>query len=200
MTLASSEASLVSATWALVLVTLLLVLVTTVPTIIERRRERQVLALGFVPEMHILKSRIDGSVITLLRPEELSEPDVDRIIEYCDEDIEMLYPLTRLRISMLFSNELYVCRHLLTQAGFQLRNASLLFEGATAEEVRERDRLIREACAHYRAASVTLASAEAELPNRVTRLGDETFSDRFRRISRDRVREAERWAVDQRND
>jgi hypothetical protein len=195
---ASDTSNVVLATWGLVLVTFLLVLASTVPALIERRREKERTAASLIPDMHMLRSRLEGTVDVLIDPEMVGEDVLEDQLSRVDTDLELLGGILRVRgyTSLEFANELYVVRHLLTHAGERLSDALALIEEHDEESVRRRDAAVSQACREYIAARISLGAAEGLLPKWARTIDGEAFWDRFIRVATRREREAEKLQVD----
>ena len=73
------DTQLVGATWGLVVVTSLLVIATIIPflgDILKRRNERAIVAARTVPDMNILRSRLEGAVDQLGNAGGLTKGDI----------------------------------------------------------------------------------------------------------------------------
>jgi hypothetical protein len=111
------EASLVAATWGLVVVTALLVIATLVPQVIAQRATTKQLAAQIVPDMHILNSNLRAMSNKLLDADDWLKDDTEVEIEEAGQFLRMLGPITQVRSAGLeFASEMFICRHLMTQA------------------------------------------------------------------------------------
>lgn len=188
------EEQLVSATWGLVIATFLLVMATTIPFVgdlLRRRDQRGVVASRTVPDLNIVRSRLEDAVERLDRPEGLEKMAVTRRRHSCDGELSMLAPIIDVRdASLVFTNELFILRHLLTFCSQNLSAAEDMFDVPGPETVRLRDEKLRSVRRSYQAALLTLDAAEATLPKRHTTIDGERFWDRFARVSDERENEA----------
>jgi hypothetical protein len=188
------EQELIKATWGLVLVTGLLVIATLIPLItdiLRRRDEKAAVATRAVPDMNILRSRLDGACERLARPTELSEDEVREQLHRTETDLEILHPIIEVReASLKFTNELFILRHLLTFAHDNLIQSVPLFSSVDPRSVRMRDEALRKAQRAYNAAVLTLDAAEDLLPRKQRTIDGERFWDRFSRVSDDRENQA----------
>lgn len=183
--------NLITATWGLVVVTALLVAASTIPVVLEYLKRRSQLAARFVPDMHILNSRLKGRMESLIDTKLVTGSAIADIAETSHKDLEIVARLIEVRGSGLkFTNELYICRHLLTYASQDLHSAAKLANSHEEQEIRRRDAMIARACQAYGAASITLTEAEALLPKSDTLIDGEQFWDRFARVSDERERKA----------
>lgn len=198
------EDDLVRATWGLVVVTGLLVVVSGlefVRGLQQRRSERAQFAVKAVPDMNILRSRLEGAWQRLENPGRLDREEVEDQAEDCDEELGMLVPLVELReASLQFTNEIFIVRHLLTFARDSLNAAADLF-GTTGEaSIRQRDEELRKAQRAYRAALLSLDAAEELLPENERTIRGERFWDRFARVSDERENRAAALLVAEREE
>jgi hypothetical protein len=143
--------------------------------------------------MHILRSRIAGSISELKDQASIPLEAADYWIEDCEEMLRMLHPIVMSapRHSLKFTNEVYIARHLLTSAYYGLQNAAEAQkrvngtgEGAVsgAPLLTVLDQLV--------AVRASLIAAERELPVSTTMIDGEPFWQRFSRISHERERRA----------
>ena len=189
--------SLIVATWGLVSVTAMLVAASTIPVVLEHWKRRNLLATRFVPDMHMLNSRLGGRVESLLDPSRLTVDALEAIAESTHRDLELISNLIEVRDGGLkLMNELYICRHLVTFAADDLHAAAKLGSSHDETTVRRRDSMILRACQAYRAAGITLQQAESLLPKSTTLIDGEAFWDRFARVSDEREKEAARLLTD----
>lgn len=188
------EDPIVSATWGLVIVTALLVVATVIPFVgqlLKRRSERAVVASRVVPDLNILRSRLEGGVKRLGKSESLTKRGLGWQAESCDEELRLLAPIIQVRdASLKFTNETFLVRHLLTFARQSIVKAAELADATEAESIRERDKLIRDARRGYQAALLSLDSAESLLPKSQRLIDGERFWDRFARVSDERENQA----------
>lgn len=200
MQAAATDSGLVFATWGLVAVTAILVAVNTIPPLLERRRRLSAAAARLVPDMDLLRTRLQRrSSRRSMSSTRLDEATVLQWSEQVDRDLEMLSSFMDTREAGLeLVSELYVCRHLMTSASLALFRARIAFaSGDDPESVRERDESVAKAARCYRAAIVTLDTAEGLLPSRVTRIEKEVFGTRFSRVSDERETDAAKWLTEQ---
>lgn len=189
------EKQLVHATWGLVVATALLAVVAMVPLIrdaLDRRAERLRIGAGLVPDMIILRSRLEGASDELAASRSWTEQDIKDRIEWNDEELEMIDPIIEQedQPSLLFINELYLVRHLLTQANTRLAHALELANETAADDIRARDDALVGARRAYMAALMSLDAATQLLPRRVRTINGEGFWERFTRVSNERESEA----------
>lgn len=174
--------AIVEATWGLVAATALLVVATTIPvalTIRERWVRLATHAAQVIPPMHLLLSRTEGLAKDLDEGEPFEEA-VDDLNGQLDILAEILSDSQSL--GLRFVGELFISRHLLTQARIRCE---------TARQVRGTSAGTRvEAVIHLQAAIETLREAECLVPRRKLRTGfhREDFWGRFTRLSDERVR------------
>lgn len=184
----------VSASWGLVVVTALLVVATLIPFIgdlLKRRSERAIVASRTVPDMNILRSRLEGAVKRLGKTDSLTKDSIEHQLESCDQELHMLAPIIKVRdASLEFTNDLFLVRHLLTFSSRSLVGAYELAERSDADSVRKRDKLIRDARRGYQAALLSLDAAETLLPKSQRLIAGERFWDRFARVSDERENQA----------
>jgi hypothetical protein len=198
----SPEHSLVLATYGLVIVTMLLVVATAIPAYqrwSEFRQQHKVVAGQVIPDMNILLSRLDGGVTTLIGKTQLSEDDATTVHKWLREEGEMTAALIdhAYRVSLAFANELYILRHLLTQASIEVQRIIHTYANESGESLHDlhRDATTR-LCRLYQAGSITLREAELLLPRENRQIDGMSFWDRFYQKSRDREIEAEKMLVD----
>jgi hypothetical protein len=186
------------ATWALVVATALLFGATAIPAItsvIEVYAKRHRRAAEVIPDMHMLRSRINGLIAHLQTDGSVSASLVDGYVKDLDEQLDMLARVIRHapKQGMKFTNELYICRHLMTQAKHEIERAS-------SHAKRNKDdrglalvsRIELQRALHSSAAAKTsIAAAEELLPRRARMIDGETFWDRFSRLSHEREQGAE---------
>jgi hypothetical protein len=188
--------ALVYATWGLVIATALLVVAAAIPAVralLEPRIHARRTTVALIPEMHILGSRLRGAADRLAKLS--SESDAERVkelgfrIDSSDGELRMVAELIEDAgdAGLKYVNEVYVCRHLITQAKFQMQWALDLYEqdrALNAEEAVAREDHLRRAQRLYLAAADTLDAAEACLPKWARKIDGEQFWDRFARIAR----------------
>jgi hypothetical protein len=122
------EKGLVQATWGLAAVTALLVIMAIIPVLrdaADRRAQRRRISAGLVPDMIILRSRLTAARDKLAGYRKWSEEDIRDQIGSAGHESSMLIRIITQgdRPSLLFVNELYLVRHLLTQASLRLTSA-----------------------------------------------------------------------------
>lgn len=185
---------IVAATWGLVVVTALLVVATLIPFVgdlLKRRSERAVIAARAVPDMNILRSRLEGDVKRLGKTDRLTKEKLERQVDSCNDELRMLVPIVEVRdASLAFTNEVFLVRHLLTFTESSLTKAVALAEEVDPQNVRNRDQYILDARRGCQAALLSLDAAEALLPRRQRLIKGERFWDRFARVSDERENEA----------
>lgn len=185
---------IVAATWGLVVVTALLVIATIIPFVgdlLKRRSERAIVASRTVPDINILRSRLEGAVTRLGKTDRLDMRTLEQQEELCDDELRMLAPIIEVRdASLEFTNELFLVRHLLTFTAQSLAKAVALAEANDIESARGRDALVRDARRGYQAALLSLDAAEALLPASQRLIAGERFWDRFARVSDERENQA----------
>lgn len=191
------EADLVRATWGLVAATALLVVAAIIPLlrdIADRRERRRARAANLIPDMNIFRSRLDGGCKRLANVRSLSKEQIAFQHEGSDEELGMIHAIIKQeeRPSLLFANELYLVRHLLTQAHHELERAERLADETEADPVRRRDDALTTARRDYKAALISLDAAERLLPKNVRAIKGEGFWDRFARVSDERKAIAEK--------
>jgi hypothetical protein len=191
------ETGLAHATWGLVVATALLVVATAIPVLGEladRRDKRIRMGAGLIPDMLILRSRLEGADTRLSNARSLSEEDVKRLIKWVNQELEMIYRIITKgdRPSLVFENELYLVQHLLTQAKQRLIIARELTDKTDPDEIRLRDDSLLGARRAYKAALLSLDAATQLLPAKVRTINGESFWDRFSRLSDERESEAGR--------
>lgn len=185
------EKELVHATWGLVVATALLAVVAIVPLIrdaLDRRAEKLRTGAGIVPDMIILRSRLEGASDELAESRSWTEQDIKDHIRWNDEELEMLDPIIEHgnRPSLLFVNELYLVRHLLTQAKRRLARALELVDKTDIDDIRTRDDALVGTRRAYTAALTSLDAATQLLPRKVRTINGEGFWERFTRVSGER--------------
>jgi hypothetical protein len=99
------------------------------------------------------------------------------------------------RPSLLFVNELYLVRHLLTEAKRQLTRAVELIDQTSPDDIRAQDEALRGARRAYKAALMSIDAATQLLPERLRTIDGEDFWDRINRVSDDRESEAEKFFI-----
>ena len=190
--------ALETATWGLVVATALLFGATAIPAItsvIEVFAERRRRAAEVVPDMHMLRSRINGLIRTLQADGSVSARIVDGYVGDLDEQLEILARVIRHapKQGMKFTNELYVCRHLMTQTKHEIQGAS-----KQAKHNKDDDGLalvgradLTRALHLVAAAKASVIAADELLPRKARTIDGETFWDRFSRLSHEREHGAE---------
>lgn len=200
MLLASDSSSLVHATWGLVVATGLLVVAAGFPAISaihERWTKAHSRAAHLIPDLHMLRGRFRGTVKDL---DEVGEPDelwLDEMLTSNDGDLEILDPLIRLAPaeSLEFTSELYVARHLLSQARYRIMAAQSELESETPDR-QTITTALRRARNLYMASAATIDAAERLIPRRRRTIRQrrslkrEAFFERFRRLGDEREQQA----------
>lgn len=196
------EKELVQATWGLAIVTTLLVVMAIIPVLrdaADRRAQRRRISAGLVPDMIILRSRLTAACDNLADYTKWSEEDIRSQIDSADHEKSMLYRIITQgdRPSLLFVNELYLVRHLLTVASRRLTRAVQLTDQTSADDVRARDEALRGARRAYMAAVLSIDAATQLLPLKLRTINGEDFWIRINRVSGKRESEAEKLFIDQ---
>jgi len=191
------ENELVRATWGLVIATTLLVVAAVVPVLrdaADRRAQRRRISAGLVPDMIILRSRLAAACDNLADTRSWSAEDIRGQIGRTDHELSMLYRIITQgdRPSLVFVNELYLVRHLLTAAKQQLDRAVELIDQTSPDDIRARDEALHNARRAYKAALMSIDAATQLLPLKLRTIDGEDFWDRINRVSGDRESEAER--------
>ena len=155
------ETDLVRATWGLVVATALLVVAASIPIfrdIADKRERRRRTSAQLIPDMNILRSRLDGAIKQLVDSRSLSEAGIERRLELVEGETHMIYQIITEyeRPSLLFANETYLVRHFLTQARNELRRAQKLVGKTAADDIRARDDALLRVRRLYKAALVSL--------------------------------------------
>lgn len=214
-----ADTPLITATYGLVVATGLLVIATAIPAYQryrEGRAERLGRAMKLVPDMNMLHSRLRGQLATVVRMTGGDLDSFDRMIYEHELNAEYLARLVKgsYDVGLRFANELYVSRHLLTQAADNLR---YLARQAEKVEGRKSDHDLTELphshvdhaamstearlqhiAAYIKAAEMSLQTAETLLPKASRTIDGEPFWDRYRKLIDSRVTEAEKALVDMR--
>ncbi len=196
------EKGLVQATWGLAAVTALLVVMALIPVLrdaADRRAQRRRISAGLVPDMIILRSRLTAARDKLASYRKWSEEDIRDQIGSAGHESSMLIRIITQgdRPSLLFVNELYLVRHLLTQASLRLTSALELTDETSPDGVRARDQALRGARRAYQAAVLSIDAATKQLPLRFRTIKGEDFWTRINRLSGYRESEAEKFFIDQ---
>lgn len=191
------EKELAEATWGLVIATALLVVAAIIPVLrdaADRRAQRRRISAGLVPDMIILRSRLETACDKLVHSLSWPEGDIKSQIDSADHELSMLYRIITQgdRPSLLFVNELYLARHLLTEAKRRLIRAVELTGKTSADDIRARDEALRGARRAYEAALMSIDAAAELLPLKLRTINGEDFWDRFNRVARERETEAEK--------
>jgi hypothetical protein len=189
--------ALEGATWALVVATALLVVAAGIPAIAslaEYREKKRRASAELVPDIHMLRSRFNGVIASLSEEGPADAEHVEYWMEDNDEQLGILARLLDLgpEQGLRFTNELYVCRHLLSQARYEMRGAAreARERAANGDATVPRDALAR-ALRLYAAARTTLQEAESLVPAKARSIDGESFWDRFTRVSHERERGAD---------
>ena len=183
------EQQLVNATWGLVIATSLLVLATLIPLIsgiLDRREKRMAIAANIVPDLNMLKSRLNGRITTLKNTKDPSSEIVARVHKGYERDSKVLKPLLEVRgLTMKSLNDLYILRHLITFADDDLHVIMKLLEDDTPDTEQVRDRWLK-IQRSYIAALASLNAVEKSLPRKLRNVDGEDFWTRFARVSDER--------------
>lgn len=195
------EKELVQATWCLVVATAFLAIASMIPLIrdmLDRREERRRIGAGLVPDMMILRSRLEGGTNELAASRSWSDQDIKNRIEWNAEELDMIDSIIAQgsRPSLLFVNELYLVRHLLTQAKLRLERSLALTNKVDAKEIIAQDDTLASVRRAYAAAWTSLDAATELLPRKVRTIKKEDFWNRFARISDERESQAEKSFID----
>jgi hypothetical protein len=204
MLVANDTPSLAHATWGLVVATALLVVAAAIPALgalRERRNQGRTRAALLIPDLHMLRSRFEGWTTDI-------DAAVDPNSEWCDSmldcnkgDLKILSPLIDAapNESLHFTSELYILRHLITQARRELQRC----ERAVLTDPMDREssgKALRRARNLYLASTETLNEAERLIPvrrrtfRRPRSLRRESFLDHFRRVADEREAKARKSA------
>ncbi len=189
------------ATWGLVVATTLLVIAAAIPalrSLADLRARKRELAADLVPDSHLLYDRCDGMVRSLVNAHSISEGQTQEYLSIIDQDLQILARILGYAspAGIEFMNELYICRHLITQAKIEFGRYLSLTNDSDA--IRDRDAAIERATRLYSAAGSTLRIAESILPEWARKIKGEDFISRFKRKAREREIEAEKDLVEQR--
>ncbi len=189
------------ATWGLVVATTLLVVAAAIPalrSLADLRARKRELAANLVPDSHLLYDRCDGMVRDLVTARSMSEGQRQYYLSRISEDLEILARILDYAspAGIELINELYICRHLITQAKIEYERYLSLTDDSGS--IRERDAAIQRATRLYSAAGSTLRIAESILPNWSRKIKGEDFISRFKRKAREREIEAEKELIEQR--
>jgi hypothetical protein len=182
--------AIVQATWGLVIVTSLLVVASAIPVVLrlrERWLARAEHAARTVPPLHLLASRISGLVEGITdrhRDYRAAQDDIGEQLKMIGELLDDAPAL-----GIRFVSELFVARHLLTQARMTCEDCWT--EARRAEGGRDNELPQTVALAHAQlvAALESVREAERLIPSR--KIGREDFWSRFMRLSDERVERAE---------
>jgi hypothetical protein len=192
------------ATWGLVAATGLLVVASIVPVVNafqDRRRAREVLAAQVVPTLHLLKGRLIGAQHRLMQAAESGD---DYLIEdFRDDDVGGLLHMIRTivdnahKFGLKFTNEIFVAQHLITQAGISAAMA-LDSRALTPPDRLAVDNNVKRSARLCLAAANTLGHAESSLPPASTQIEGEVFDARFKRLGKEREKDAEAELIEAR--
>jgi len=188
------------ATWALVIATSLLVVAAAFPAygaLAQARRGKKVAVSRMIPELGFLRDRLARIVEELLEDER--EQHIDLAL-HLDEELEMLAPLTDQATSIGFAltEELLLCRHLVTQAGMELDLVEMYSETGTTKDTASRQKHLARAVRLCLAGSRSVEAAALLLPRAAGRYRTTSFGDRLAELSREREASAEKELVDRR--
>jgi hypothetical protein len=184
--------ALETATWGLVLATAFLVVATAIPAYQrwqDARTRRLARSARLVPDMHMMRGRLNRRMERL---RSAHAPDYELLDDSADDANELLRILGGISDQaaeggLAFTNEIYVLRHLLSQAKYASEaGAAALAEGH--DGVPQFEKAYRE----FAAAKLTVDAAEALLPKGTTTIDGERFWDRFTRLSAEREATAEK--------
>jgi hypothetical protein len=196
------EKELVQATWGLAIVTALLVIMAVIPVLrdaADRRAQRRRISAGLVPDLIILRLRLTAACDDLADYTKWSEEDIRSQIDSADHEKSILYRIITQgdRPSLLFVNELYLVRHLLTVASRRLTRAVELTDQTSPDDIRALDEALRGARRAYMAAVLSIDAATQLLPLKLRTINGEDFWSRINRVSGKRESEAEIFFIDQ---
>jgi hypothetical protein len=178
------EDPVIRATYALVLVTALLVLATAIPAIqriIEDRALRRARGARLVPDMNILKSRLEGSLNRWLKVQDVDDELVKRLHQDAETNMKLVHQIVQgsYDVSLKFANEIYVLRHFITCLDDEAHRFRDSLNDTSEDARRQRDRRVERVRVIYKSAGLTLQAAESLLPKRATQIDQKTFWDRF---------------------
>lgn len=177
-----------TATWGLVLATALLMIATAIPAVgaISDRRRAQLQRLSsIIPDLHLLRSRVNGA-IRAYDDRQSSDKELEKRIENIGGMQSLLVRTfdAGLEEGLELTNELYICRHLLTQAKNE-------YTRAVDKDQKDREGSLRRVVHLLIATRSTLDAIEELLPERKIRIHGERFWDRFIRVAEEREKAAE---------
>jgi hypothetical protein len=196
------DSQLVGATWGLVVATALLVVAAAVPLFrdaADRREQKRRISARLIPDMNILRARFEDACNRFADSRSFSDETIQRRIDLIDDpELNLVHGIITEgeRPSLIFANEIYIVRHLLTQAKNELRSALKLSGKMDANDIRARDDALVRVRRLYKAALTSLDAAERVLPTKVRTIKGESFWDRFERVSLQRESEAGRSFID----
>jgi hypothetical protein len=148
--------------------------------------------------MHLLKGRLIGAKDRILSG---GQDGYNQVKDFEDTDAgdlqHMLQPALRYahEFGLKFTNEMFVARHLISQAKISAGRACAAWESEPADRV-SFDDFARRAARLCVAAANTLTYAESGLSSTSTRIDGEPFNDRFRRLGNEREEEAEKQLIE----
>jgi hypothetical protein len=178
--------TLVHATWGLVIATFLLVIAATIPVVMNIRERWLTLAeqaARVIPPLHILASRVAGvmdEVVKLSCEFRGAQEDINEQLEMLEEIIA-----DAPKLGLRFVSDLFIARHLLTQARISCERCWHEARGREAHRVNELNGLIKLAHAQLKGALESIRQAEQYIPRR--KIAREDFWSRFTRLSAERV-------------
>jgi hypothetical protein len=209
--LATAADPLARATWGLLTATALLVVATAIPAWQNwqaTRRAKAAAAAALVPDMNIAHSRIARRVNRLLNLTKMSTSELQLLQENIQEDLNIVSRSVELSygVSLKFANEMYIVRHLLTQAYNEVLALLAGVEETSVDDAGAHRRLVTatheqrlsRVCALYQAADATLLAGESLLPAATRTVDGQSFWDRFSSVAQEREAEAEKVLVDRR--
>jgi hypothetical protein len=195
--------ALVISTWILVGANALLVIATAIPAVqslLARRAEKRLLAAEVTPELSLLLSRVDYASRKLRGGHPDDESDAEHWADDFDDLLGILAPIVERshRVGLEFANEIFVARHLLTQAHYALLAVAHSLGANDTESVRHRLEYWSAGQRLALAAASTIERAGQLLPEWTRNIEGEPFWDRFQRVAGERENEADRILLDER--
>jgi predicted Zn-dependent protease len=180
--------ALETATWGLVVATALLVVAAAIPAIgamLDRRRSQLQRLAAIIPDLHLLRSRVNGAIKHYDDDHATDDEIRNRVVNI--EGMQRLLVSTfdaGLEEGLELTNELYICRHLLTQANHEYTNA-------VEKDPRDKSESLRRGVLLLIAARTTIDAIEGLLPQKKIKVQGERFWDRFIRVAEEREKAAE---------
>ena len=162
---------------------------------LQTAAERRLRAAEVVPDMHMVRGRINRLISKLRSDGAVSASIVEGWVADLDGLLKMLARILEESPSqgIKFANEIYICRHLLSQAYWDLDEAV-----TAAEEAAENGDIpfveraaVRRQLRCIAAAKTSINAAEEILPRDARTIDGESFWDRFSRLSHEREDGAE---------